>query len=157
MLFDGDGLDPGWFFFTSGLHYSSGLSKHTYQYYSYILTVSANLHPSPALACANNNRPNQLLYDSSGFCSAPTPDRQNCPKLAQICPIYRDKLKGLGIFFRRSGFRQFLGPIAQNGTNWLPKLRLSEALSGSKRAQNCPNMPRKPSQSIRDHFWAKWT
>ena len=95
MLFDGDGLDPGWFFFTSGLHYSSGLSKHKYQYYAYILTVSANLHPSPALACANNNRPNQLLYDSSGFCSAPTPDRQNCPKLAQICPIYRVKSTAL--------------------------------------------------------------
>ena len=32
------------------------------------------------------------------------------------------------------------------------KVELLEALSGSKRAQNCPNMPRKPSQRVQDHF-----
>ena len=36
-----------------------------------------------------------------------------------------------------------------------PKVRLLEAPNGLKRAQKCSNMPRKPSQTIQDHFWAK--
>ena len=113
---------------------------------TFVAFLSVNLHPSPSPACA------QL----------PPFTLKTCPNWPKYAPFTfpKDLRTFCGeTFFAILGpqIGHFGGtpPAAKTAQNWskkIHKVKLLEALSGSKRVQKCL---RKPSQRVQNQFWAK--